>query len=197
MTAGARYGLELEQPSAPIAHDFDQCVLQALCGQRPLRCTYTSMGLAWRGHRLYIETAVPYQAFDMARRQLLRLPLAVELFREVWEFRDAHSMWDEAGVCSHLWRQCQKLQWSWEEPFVVQTTHGALDLRCPVKGWFQHGLRVDIRQSFFRLVPDRKDLRGIQAGVDYEVRGGDPACPYCTLGVPSMHISRECPRFPD
>lgn len=168
-TAGARYGLELEEPSAQVAHDFDQCVLQALCGQRALRCKHTSMGLAWRGHRLFLQMATPYQAFDMARRQLLRLPLAQELFREVWEFRDAHSLWDEAGVCSHLGRQCRKLRWSWEEPFTIQTLHGKLDLCCPVTGWFQHGLRGDIRQSFFLSVPDRKDLQGIQAGVDYEV----------------------------
>ncbi|CAE7828023.1 unnamed protein product [Symbiodinium sp. CCMP2592] len=86
-TAGARYGLELEEPTARVARDFDQCVLQTLCGQRALRCKYTSMGLAWRGHRLFIEMAIPYQAFDMARRQLLRLPFPVELVREVWEYR--------------------------------------------------------------------------------------------------------------
>ncbi|CAE7405810.1 unnamed protein product [Symbiodinium sp. CCMP2592] len=168
-TSGARYGLELEEPSSSVAHDFDQNLLQALCGQRALRCKYTSMGLAWRGHRLFLEMAVPYQAFDMARRQLLRLPMARELLREVWEFRDTHSLWDEAGVCCHLRRQCQKLQWTWEEPFTVQTRHGALDLCSPVKGWFQHGLRMAIRQSLFSLVPARKDLQGIQAGVDYVV----------------------------
>ena len=172
-TAGARYGLEIEEPTESVSHDFDQAVLQALCSQRALRCKATSMALAWKGHRLFLEMACPYQAFDMARRQLARSPLARQLLREVWEYRDAHDLWHEAGICCHLQRQCGKLGWQWESPFCVATHHDRqIDLLCPVVGWFQQELRVAIRQGLLAKITARKDLEGVCKGVNYELTVG-------------------------
>ena len=168
-TAGARYGIEVEEPSNNVTAAFDQQVLQGLCGQRALRCKNTSMSIAWPGHRLFLEMAIPYQTFAAARKQLERSAWLRDLFREVWEFRDAHDQWDEAGICCHIMRQCRKLGWRWEAPFVAEATHNlTVDLTCPIDGWYLHRLRVAIRQALLRQVPLRKDLEGIQQGVCYE-----------------------------
>lgn len=169
-TAGARYGLEIEEPSPECAHSFDQQVLQGLCGFRALRCKATAMCLAWRGHRLFLEMAVPFQAFDTAHRQLQRSAQIRDLFLETWEFRDAHDLWEGAGIVSHLARQCKKLGWQWTAAFGLEATHDLdIDLRCPVRGWYQHRLRIAIRQALLSNAPARKDLHGIQEGVNYEL----------------------------
>ena len=132
-TAGARYGIEVEEPSNNVTAAFDQQELQGLCGQRALRCKNTSMSIAWPGHRLFLEMAIPYQTFAAARKQLERSAWLRDLFREVWEFRDAHDQWDAAGICCHIMRQCRKLGWRWEAPFVAEATHNlTVDLTCPI-----------------------------------------------------------------
>ena len=115
-------------------------------------------------HRLarsqtFLEMAIPYQTFAAARKQLERSAWLRDLFREVWEFRDAHDQWDAAGICCHIMRQCRKLGWRWEAPFVAEATHNlTVDLTCPIGGWYLHRLRVAIRQALLRQVPLRKDL---------------------------------------
>ena len=169
-TAGARYGLEIAEPTPAVAHAFDQQVLRVLCGPKNLRCKATAMCVAWKGHLIFMEFAIPFQAVAMARRQLCRSALAAGLFREVWEFRDAHDDWSGAGICAHLHRQCEQLGWEWEEPFFIRTKHALdVDLQCALPGWFQHHLRVAIRQAKLAQAPPRKDLEGIQDGINYEL----------------------------
>ena len=170
-TAGARYGLEVAMSSRSAVTDFDQKALQVLCGPRVLRCKTTSMALArMEGHLFFLEMATPYQAFAMARRQLCRSELARRRFQEVWEHRVGVDLWQGAGVCAHLWQLGSKFGWQWNEPFPVVTSHYLdLDLLCPLPGWYQHRLRVALRQGLLATTASRSDLMGIHAGVNYEL----------------------------
>ena len=113
-TAGARYGLDVDEPSPAVATAFDQKMLALLCGRRQLRCTATSIALSWPGHRLFLEMATPFQTFSMAARQLARHQDIRTLFEETWQRRLAKEDWSGAGICSHMWRQCEKLRWTFD-----------------------------------------------------------------------------------
>ena len=66
-TAGARYGLEITQPSIEIAKAFDKQIMGVLGGLPKFRCWETTTALLWPSHNIFIQTAPPYQMLVTAK----------------------------------------------------------------------------------------------------------------------------------
>ena len=168
-TAGARYGLELAEPSDHVCSNFDQRVLGLLCGPRQLRCKATSFALSWAGHRLFLELATPYQSFVMAAKQVARHSSVLKLFVDTWQARLANNNWNGDGICAHLQRQCIKLGWKWDAATTLSSpTCGQIRLAPTLHGWFKHKLREWLRQAAITNITSRKDLTGLENGINYQ-----------------------------
>ena len=73
-TAGARYGLEITQPSEEVAKAFDKQIMKVIGGpnNQKWRCWDTTVALIWPSHNIFIQTATPYQMIVTANRQIAR-----------------------------------------------------------------------------------------------------------------------------
>ena len=86
-TAGARYELEITQPSEEVAKAFDKQIMKVICGSNTnqWRCWETTVALIWPSHNIFIQTATPYQMIVTANMQIARHESIKQMFADVWE----------------------------------------------------------------------------------------------------------------
>ena len=116
-TAGARYGLALERPTEAASNHFDQAILGALNGNKFCRCKATCMALNWKGHKIFMDVAAPYEAVTQAARQLRRGEPWKRIFEESWNLRTLTNDTEGCGPVAHQMREAGRLNWKWQRPF--------------------------------------------------------------------------------
>ena len=120
-TAGARYGLEITQPSEEVAKAFDKQIMKVIGGpnNQKWRCWDTTVALIWPSHNIFIQTATPYQMIVTANRQIARHGSIQKMFAEVWEQRTRRKKWGGRGVVAGIAKQLKTLGWTWKKPLEI------------------------------------------------------------------------------
>ena len=170
-TAGARYGLEITQPSEEVAKAFDKQIMKVIGGpnNQKWRCWDTTVALIWPSHNIFIQTATPYQMIVTANRQIARHGSIQKMFAEVWEQRTRRKMWGGRGVVAGIAKQVKAFEWTWKKPLEICPKECMpISLMCPLKWWFKHQVREALRQAILVKPHNRKDMGGIENGVEYE-----------------------------
>ena len=111
-TAGARYGLEITQPSNDAAKAFDTQIRKVIGGKENSRCLETTIAILWPSHNIFIQTATPYQMLVNASRQIARHPSIQNMFIQVWRKRKILNKCKDRGVVAGIGRQVKKLNWT-------------------------------------------------------------------------------------
>ena len=87
----------------------------------------------------------------------------------MWDKRTCKGKWSGRGVVAGIGKQVKEFNWTWDKPIDTCPKEGRpLSVVCPLKGWFKHQVREALRQTILVKPCNRKDMGGIDDGVEYE-----------------------------
>jgi hypothetical protein len=135
-TAGARYGLEIKQPSEEVTKAFDNQIMKVIGGSNTnqWRCWETTVALIWPSHNIFIQTATPYQIIVNANMQIARHESIKKMFADVWEQRKRQKIWGGRGIVAGIAQQVNTWGWTWKASFEICSKQcRPLSLTCRLK----------------------------------------------------------------
>ena len=180
-TAGAAkflFGIELGACTRKLEAQVRKAVVNAVWSKRSCKSNDIVLALCFRGHRADPTQIRLIQPFITIRRQLKKHPDMCQLWTHIWlntqkqrdKFKDFRS--NAVGPVAILSQVCRELNWDWLEPLVFKvpighSRHVSFHLLQYSDEYFLHILRWAASSMLWRrAVASRKDMKGIQQGID-------------------------------
>ncbi|CAE7832127.1 unnamed protein product [Symbiodinium sp. CCMP2592] len=180
-TAGApkyHYGLELGPCSVSLERTLRTTIVNALWHKRSSRCIDVVLSICHRGHRFDPAQLRMIKPFQIARRQLLKHQDLRQLWQDIFaftarkraSFRDGRT--NAVGPLAIIQQAANSMQWTWAPPFCFEVPIGhnktiTFNILDNSDDYFFHILRLGASRALWaRAATTRKDMKGIQIGVD-------------------------------
>ena len=172
------FGLELGACDRKLESALRSKVLSALWRGRSIKSSDIAFTLCFKGHRIDPVQLRVICPFVVARRQLIKFPDIRPFWQHLWftterqraKIKDGRS--NAVGPLLVMQSACNSLSWEWISPFEFRFSFGhglhcTLNILTPDTEYFLHILRLGAsRMLWQRAASQRKELRGIQHGID-------------------------------
>ena len=180
-TTGApkyHYGLELGPCSVSLERTLRTAIVNALWRKRSSRCIDVVLSICYQGHKFDPAQLRMIKPFQIARRQLLKHQDLRQLWQDIYAFtahkranyRDGRT--NAVGPLAIIQQAANSMQWTWTSPFCFQVPVGhnktiSFNILSHTDDYFLHILRLGASRALWsRAATTRKDMKGIQLGID-------------------------------